>query len=67
MSRKTEKYEEVQSKIEKSINPYITVKISMPEDVDKEAFLKLEKDPDFIESLGNLAKQWLTRSSQSAY
>jgi hypothetical protein len=62
MSEKTsEKYEKVQSKIEKSINPYITVKIPMPEGVEKEAFLKLETDPEFIELLENQAKQWLTR------
>jgi hypothetical protein len=56
-----EKYEKVQSKIEKTINPYVTVKIPMPEGVDKEAFLKLENDPAFIELLRKQAKEWLTR------
>jgi hypothetical protein len=57
--RDSEKFEKVQSKIEKEISPYITVKISMPEGVDKEAFLRLEKDEAFIESLKKRAKDWL--------
>jgi hypothetical protein len=61
MSERTEKYEEVHSKIEKTISPYITVKISMPEGVDKEAFLKLENDSKFIETLKKQVKKWLTR------
>ena len=60
MSERTEKYEEVHSKIEKTINPYITVKIPMPEGVDKEAFLKLENDSKFIETLQKQVKKWLT-------
>jgi hypothetical protein len=64
MSKKTsEKYEKVQSKIEKSITPYITVKIPMPERVDKEIFLKLENDPEFIESLKKKVIEWLTRET----
>jgi hypothetical protein len=55
------KYEIVQSKIEKTINPYIKVKIPMPEGVNKEAFLKLECDVPFIEALKNQAKEWLTK------
>jgi hypothetical protein len=58
-----EKYEKVQSKIEKTINPYVIVKIPMPEGVDKEAFMKLESDPAFIEMLKKQAKEWLTRKS----
>jgi hypothetical protein len=62
MSEKTpEKYEKVRSKIEKTINPYVNVKIPMPEGVDKEAFLKLECDPAFIELLKKQAKEWLTK------
>jgi hypothetical protein len=63
MSEKTpEKYEKVQSKIEKTISPYVTVKIPMPEGVDKEAFLKLECDPAFIQLLKKKAKEWLEKS-----
>lgn len=64
MSEKaSEKYEKVQSKIEKSISPYITVKIPMPEGVDKEAFLKLETNSEFIESLKKQVRKWLTRKT----
>jgi hypothetical protein len=63
-SEKIEKFEKVQSKIEKIIHPYITVKISMPEGVDKEAFLKLENDPEFITSLTSQAKYWLTKGDR---
>jgi hypothetical protein len=59
----SEKYEKVQSKIEKSISPYITVKIPMPEGVDKEAFLKLENDSNFIESLKKQVRNWLMRET----
>jgi hypothetical protein len=59
MSERTEKYEEVHSKIEKTINPYITVKIPMPEGVDKEAFLQLENDSKFIETLKKQVKKRL--------
>jgi hypothetical protein len=66
MSKKTsEKYEKIQSKIEKSINPYITVKIPMPGDVDKEDFLKLECDQAFILLLEKAAKEWLTKGKTS--
>ena len=56
----SEKFEKVRSKIEKTISPYITVKIPMPEDVDKEAFLRLESDPEFINSLKDNARKWLS-------
>lgn len=57
----SEKFEKVQSKIEKTISPYIKVKIPMPEGVDKEAFLKLENDPKFNEALKKKAEEWLTK------
>jgi hypothetical protein len=57
----SEKFEKLQSKIEKKISPYIKVKIPMPEGVDKDAFLKLENDPKFIELLKKKAKKWLTK------
>jgi hypothetical protein len=59
--KNSEKFEKVQSKIEKTINPYITVKIPMPEGVDKEAFLKLENNSEFIAALTNRAKEWLKK------
>jgi protein-tyrosine phosphatase len=58
--KETEKFEKVQSKIEKTINPFITVKIPMPDGVDKEAFLNLEKDSEFIETVKEKAKVWLS-------
>ena len=63
----SKRYEEIQSKIEKSISPYITVKISMPEGVDKEAFLKLENNPKFIESLKKYTKKWLKRKTSPKF
>lgn len=56
-----EKFEKVQSRIEKTISPYIEVKIPMPKGVDKEAFLRLENDPKFIEALTEKTKKWLTK------
>jgi hypothetical protein len=62
MSEKpSEKYQKVESKLEKTINPYITVKIPMPEGVDKKAFLMLECNPDFIDTVKKQAKEWLTK------
>jgi hypothetical protein len=63
MSEVSGKYEKVQSKIEKSISPYITVKIPMPQGVDKESFLKLESDPRFIESLRDQVREWLLQKT----
>ena len=60
-----DKYEKVQSKIEKTINPYITIKIPMPEGVQKEAFLKLESDNGFIEFLKMQVEAWLTKSKNA--
>lgn len=53
------KYEKVQLKIEKTISPYIVIKIPMPEGVDKDAFLKLECDKAFVELLKNQTREWL--------
>jgi hypothetical protein len=62
MTEKTsEKYEKIQSKIEKAITPYITLKIPMPQGADREAFMKLENDVEFLESLANQTKDWLNR------
>ena len=58
-----DKYEKVESKIEKTISPYINVKIPIPEGVDKDAFLNLEHNQDFINMLTNQAKIWLTKDT----
>jgi hypothetical protein len=63
MSEGTEKYEKVHSKIEKSISPYIMVKIPMPEGVDKDAFMKLENDIEFIALLKNQVRKRLRHES----
>ena len=55
------KYEELKSKIEKTVNPYIVIQIPIPEDVDKEAFLELEKDEEFIEHVRREAINWIDR------
>lgn len=63
----SKRYEEIQSKIEKSISPYITVKIPIPEGVDKEAFLKLENNAKFNESLKKHAEKWLKQKTSSKF
>ena len=56
-----EKFEEIRSDIEKAVIPHIIVKIIMPEGVDKEEFLKLEGDEEFLQALSNFAKSWLEK------
>ena len=55
------KFEEIKTEIEKAVIPHITVKIFMPEGVDKEEFLKLEKDEEFLQALGDFTKKWLKK------
>ena len=55
------KFEEIKSEIEKAVIPHITVKISMPEGVDKEEFLKLEEDEEFFHALEDFTKRWLKK------
>ena len=55
------KFEEIKTEIEKAVIPHITVKIFMPEGVDKEEFLKLEKDEEFLRALGDFTKKWLIK------
>jgi hypothetical protein len=57
--RASEKFEDIKSMIEKSINPYITLRINLPENVSKEFFYELEHDPDFIEAIKEFAKKWI--------
>jgi len=60
MSEKASKeYEEIESKIEKMLCPSITLEITMPEGVDREAFLKLENDSKFIETIKRQIKKRL--------
>lgn len=59
----SKRYEEIQSKIEKSISPYITIKIPIPEGVDKEKFLNLEKDLEFMESVKKYVVKWLKQKT----
>lgn len=58
--KEPDKYEKVQLKIEKTISPYIVIKIPMPDGVDKGAFLKLECDKAFAELIKNQTREWLT-------
>ncbi len=53
------KCEEIESRIEKTLSPSITLEITMPEGVDKEAFLKLENDSKFIEAIKRQIKKRL--------
>ena len=55
------KFEEIKTEIEKAVIPHITVKIFMPEGVDKEEFLKLEKDEEFLRALGDFTEKWLKK------
>jgi len=55
------KFEEIKTEIEKAVIPHITVKIFMPEGVNKEEFLKLEKDEEFLQALGDFTKKWLKK------
>lgn len=65
MSKKGElpkKFEEIHNRIEKAVTPYITVKIAMPEGIDKEEFLKLEGNDKFLHALSIFVKRWLKRN-----
>jgi hypothetical protein len=62
MSEKASKrYKEIESKIEKTLNPSITLIITMPEGVDREAFLKLQNDPKLIETIKKQIKKRLKK------
>ncbi|RLG12312.1 MAG: hypothetical protein DRN64_00155 [Thaumarchaeota archaeon] len=53
------KYEELKSKIEKTVNPYITLRIPIPEKADRREFFDLEKDQEFIEHVKDEAVKWV--------
>ena len=64
MSEKASKrYEEIELKITKTLNPSITLTIIMPEGVDREAFLKLENDPKFIKTIKRQIKKRLKKET----
>jgi len=57
--RATERFDDIKSKIEKSINPYITLRIDLPEGIKKETFYELEHNQDFKDSIKEYAKKWI--------
>jgi len=59
------KYEELKSRIEKTVNPYITIQIPIPEDANKQDFLELEKDQSFIEHVKEEALAWIARKKSA--
>ena len=59
-----DKYQQVQTKIEKTISPFITLKIPMPIDVDEDAFMSLEKDPEFLEWIKKQVEFWLNQRKE---
>ena len=63
--RASDKFDGIKSKIEKSINPYITLIIDLPEGISKDNFFKLEHDPEFIESIKEYAKKWIENRKDS--
>lgn len=60
----SKKFEEIQSEIEKAITPYITIKVPMPKNVEKEEFLKLEKNEEFLKAIEKFTKRWLKRKGK---
>jgi len=59
------KFEEIHNRIEKVVTPHITVKIAMPEGIDKEEFLKLEDNDKFLHALSLFVKRWLKRNVEA--
>lgn len=57
--RASDKFDDIKSKIEKSINPYITLKIDLPMGVSKEVFFELEHNQEFKDSIKEYAKKWI--------
>ena len=57
--RASNKFDGIKSKIEKSINPYITLIIELPEGVSKEFFFELEHNQEFKDSIKEYAKKWI--------
>jgi hypothetical protein len=64
--RASDKFDHLQEKIDKTINPNITLKIYLPEGVEKEIFLELENDQEFIDKITEFAKKWLEKKQTSS-
>ena len=61
MTQEQDKFQKVQTKIEKTINPFISLKIPIPDNVDEDAFMSLEKDPEFLEWIKKQIEFWLNQ------
>ena len=57
--RAADKFDDIKSKIEKSINPYITLRVDLPEGVSKEIFFELENNQEFKDSIKEYTKKWI--------
>jgi hypothetical protein len=57
--RASDKFDDIKSKIEKSINPYITLRIDLPAGVNKENFLELVYNQEFKDAIKEYVKKWL--------
>lgn len=57
--RASDKFENIKSRIEKSINPYITLRIELPENVEREEFMELENNQEFTEQVNTFVKNWI--------
>ena len=57
--RASDKFENIKSRIEKSINPYITLRIELPENVEREEFMELENNQEFSEQVNTFVKNWI--------
>ena len=57
--RASDKFENIKSRIEKSINPYITLRIELPENVEREEFMELENNQEFSEQVNTFVKDWI--------
>ena len=61
MTQEQDKYQKVQTKIEKTISPFITLKVPIPDNVDEDVFISLENDPDFLEWIKKQVEFWLNQ------
>lgn len=61
--RDSDKFDDIRSNIEKSINPFITIKIDLPDNTDKEQFLELENNQDFLEQVKEFAGQYIKKNN----
>ena len=57
--RATDKFDDIKSKIEKSLNPYILLRIDLPEGIDKETFYELENNQEFNDAIKEYTRKWI--------